>query len=98
MEENGTKNETKRVIIIDTDIGFDSDDAGALALANVHCNENRVTISGMTHCVAGGDGVKVIDAINRYYGNEFPIGEARFSRADPRNYRPFVRRIAEKFG
>ena len=98
MEENGTKNETKRVIIIDTDIGFDSDDAGALALANVHCNENRVTISGMTHCVAGGDGVKVIDAINRYYGNEFPIGEARFSRADPRNYRPFVRRIAEKYG
>ena len=62
-------------IIIDTDIGCDCDDAGALAVA--HCLEKNgyCNLISMTHCTSRVDGCCAIDIINRYYGREdIPVG------------------------
>ena len=38
-------------LIIDTDLGFDGDDAGALAVANKLKNEGKIDILAVTHSV-----------------------------------------------
>lgn len=40
-----------RQLIIDTDLGFDCDDAGALAFANILHNEGAVSLLAITHSV-----------------------------------------------
>jgi len=63
-------------IILDTDMGSDCDDVGALALLNEYSNNGKVEILGVIY--SSGIipyGVGVIDAINKYYGNNnIPIG------------------------
>ena len=59
----GTKN-----IIIDTDIGPDCDDVGALAMLNIYANQGLCRILGVSHCTSNPYGAGTIDVINRYYG------------------------------
>lgn len=62
-------------IIIDTDIGCDSDDAGALAVAYALQYQGKCRINAITHCTSRLDGCNTIDAISRYYGvYDIPIG------------------------
>ncbi|MGB3586513.1 MAG: nucleoside hydrolase [Tunicatimonas sp.] len=63
-------------IILDTDMGSDCDDVGALALLNEYANQGKVEIVGIIYSSGAVPyGVGVIDAINHYYGNEqIPIG------------------------
>ena len=56
-------------IIIDTDLGFDCDDAGALALANYFHNKKEIDLITVTHCVNRIIGAVAIEKINGYYGN-----------------------------
>lgn len=61
-------------IIFDTDIGWDCDDAGALALIHSLCNKGEAELLAVTatyyhRYVAG-----CIDAINRFYGRIVPVG------------------------
>lgn len=69
------KTETIKVIL-DTDMGSDCDDVGALALLNEYANEGKVDILGVIYSSGKVPfGAGIIDAINRYYGNsEIPIG------------------------
>ncbi len=67
---------TRVKVILDTDMGSDCDDVGALAMLNEYENQGKAEIlsviysSGVIPYGAG-----VIDAINRYYGNDsIPIG------------------------
>lgn len=55
-------------IILDTDIGPDCDDAGALALINLLADRGLCEILGIGHCTSNPYGAGTIDAINRYYG------------------------------
>lgn len=64
------------MIILDTDMGSDCDDAGALALLHVYANRGKAEILG---CIYSSSkvpwGVGVIDAINTAYGRpDIPIG------------------------
>ena len=62
-------------IIIDTDIGMDCDDAGALAVAHALADMNKCEIIAITSCTSRVSGIAAIDVINRYYGRpEIPIG------------------------
>ncbi len=63
-------------IILDTDMGSDCDDVGALALLNEYSNDGQAEIIGVIYSSGAIPyGVGVIDAINRYYGNnDIPIG------------------------
>ena len=64
-------------LIIDTDFGFDCDDAGALAVANILINERKINILAVTHSVNKKIGCDAIKLINDYYGNlGIPIGVA----------------------
>lgn len=56
-------------IILDTDIGPDCDDAGAIALLNIFKNRGLCNILGIGHCTSNPYGAGAIDVICRHYGN-----------------------------
>ena len=63
-------------VILDTDMGSDCDDVGALALLHEYANQGRVEIMAVIYSSGAIPyGAGVIDAINRYYGrSSIPIG------------------------
>lgn len=67
-----------RKILIDTDMGSDCDDAGALAVLHVYADRGQAEIIG---CIYSSGrvpyGAGIIDAINTWYGRpEIPVGAA----------------------
>lgn len=74
--------ENQEKIILDTDMGSDCDDVGALALLNEYSNTGNAEILGIIYSSGAIPyGVGIIDAINRYYDNhEIPIG-ANFDKS-----------------
>lgn len=62
-------------ILLDTDMGGDCDDTGALALLHVLADEGECELLAVTHCCRGRQYAGCIDAINRYYGRpSIPVG------------------------
>lgn len=63
-------------VILDTDIGSDCDDVGALALLLEYAKQKRASILSVIYSSGAVPyGVGVVDAINRYYGfDSIPIG------------------------
>ncbi len=61
-------------IILDTDIGFDCDDAGALALLHRLCDREEAELLAVTACYDSPYVAGCIDAINRYYKRTVPVG------------------------
>lgn len=62
-------------IILDTDIGPDCDDAGAVAVLHSLEKSGEALIAGMMHCTSSKWGAGCLDALNIYYGRpEIPIG------------------------
>ena len=65
----------KREILLDTDIGPDCDDAGALALLHHFSKKYGIRISGICNCTSNLYGCGAIDVIGRYCGaDDIPIG------------------------
>ncbi len=84
-------------IFIDTDIGGDCDDAGALALANIFQNNGLVDIIGMTFTTSSVFGPACIGAINTYYGNQIEIGATDRKHFCDRNVNAFQSELARRF-
>lgn len=62
-------------IALDTDIGPDCDDAGALALLNLLQDAGLCRIEAVTNCTSNPYGAGCADAIDRWYGHgEIPVG------------------------
>lgn len=62
-------------ILLDTDIGCDCDDAGAMAVLHTLADKQEVDLIAVTHTTTTPYGAACIDAINRYYGRpDIPIG------------------------
>ena len=61
-------------IILDTDIGCDCDDAGAMALLHRLCDLGEAELLAVTHCAASPYVAGCIDAINTCYGRQVPVG------------------------
>ena len=62
-------------IILDTDIGPDCDDAGALGLLHILSRKRNVNLLAITHCTSSPYGCGCIDAINHAFGKkDIPIG------------------------
>lgn len=62
-------------IILDTDLGSDCDDAGALALLHHLADMGRAEILAVTHCASAISGAVTVKMINEWYGRgEIPIG------------------------
>ena len=65
----------KRKFILDTDIGPDCDDCGALAIFDRFHKAGRCELLAVTHCTSDVLGADVIAAINDWYGVDIPIGQ-----------------------
>jgi hypothetical protein len=87
-------------LIVDTDIGFDVDDAGALAVANKLADFGEVNLLAMGFATSNQYGAAAINAINSYYGRPrsrlerarimrtpVRLTTPRFSRRSPRDIR-----------
>lgn len=69
-------------IMLDTDIGCDCDDAGALAILHRLCDRGEAELVSVTHCFATPFVAGCIDAINRFNKREVPIG-INYMRSSP---------------
>ena len=61
-------------IILDTDLGMDCDDAGALLILLRLMEAQKCALLAITHCTSNPYGAMAIDAIDRYYGYDLPVG------------------------
>jgi len=95
----GGKIVKKVPIILDTDIGPDCDDAGALAVLHALADMGEAEILGVMHCTSNPWGVPCIDAINTYYGRpHIPIGTLkREGFLDGEPYSKYNRWIGQHF-
>ena len=65
----------KRSVILDTDIGPDCDDVGALAVLFSYAKEKGVNVLGVCNCTSNQYGTATIDAIREYCNYpEFALG------------------------
>jgi len=88
-------------IILDTDIGPDCADAGAIAILNKLCDFGEVKVLAMGNCTVHPEGACCIDAINWYYGrHDIPVGTLKAAdgpgKDDP-EYLKFNKYISENF-
>ena len=62
-------------LIVDTDLGFDVDDAGALAVAHHYADLGEVNLLATMHSTACDLGIAAVNVINTYYGRgHLPLG------------------------
>lgn len=66
--------EVKRKIIVDTDIGPDCDDAGALSVLFTLQKQYGFEVAGIMHCCSNPYGAAAADAIATFFGRDIPIG------------------------
>ena len=79
----------KTKVILDTDMGSDCDDAGAMAVLHTLANKGEVELLGVMFSSAKNRfGVGVCDAINTYYGrDDLPLGQNTYDDVgDPRDF------------
>jgi inosine-uridine nucleoside N-ribohydrolase len=82
-------------VILDTDMGPDCDDAGALAVLHALADQDRATVLGVLYCTSIPSGPGCVDAINRFYGRpDIPVGalaEEGFLRGHQyEKYAPYI--------
>ena len=86
-------------IILDTDLGSDCDDAGALSVLHNLADRGNAEILAITHCASAISGAVTVKAINEWYGREnIPVG--RYDRRvflEDENCLIYTRRIMEKY-
>jgi len=69
---------TRGPVLLDTDIGPDCDDAGALAVLFSLQKKTGFSIAGIVNCTSNPWGAGAVDAVRAFYGMpELPIGEFR---------------------
>lgn len=75
MEKCNTISGESINLILDTDIGPDCDDAGALTLLHLLAKKKKINFLAMTNCTSNPYGAGTIDAINLFHGKkDIPIG------------------------
>lgn len=86
-------------LILDTDIGPDCDDAGAIGLLHILSRKKEIEILAMTHCTSSPYGCGCIDAINIAFGKkDIPIGTLQKAGfLDVPEYYKYNKYIAEKY-
>ena len=85
-------------IFVDTDLGSDCDDGGALALLHALAGLGLCDIIGITYCISCESGPAAIDAINRYYGRQdIPIGSLQMGGYPANSKHPFTDVIKEEY-
>jgi inosine-uridine nucleoside N-ribohydrolase len=86
-------------VILDTDMGPDCDDAGALGVLHALAANGEARILGVMHCTSSPWGAGCIDAINAYYGRpDLPVGTLKARGfLDEASYRKYNEAIAKTY-
>ncbi len=91
----------KRSVILDTDIGPDCDDVGALAVLFSYARENDVDILGVCNCTSNIYGSATVDAVKDFCNApDFKIGmysKPGFFGCDDPAYIKYNKYVAEKY-
>lgn len=85
-----------RKVILDTDLGTDSDDIGALAILCNLARQGKLQIAALSVCNAQDDCAMAADIIAAWYGQNVPIGKAS-NYGVSANYGTYARAIAAAF-
>jgi len=86
-------------IILDTDIGSDCDDAGALAILHNFADSDKAEIKAVVHCGSEISGAVAVKAINTWYQrSEIPVGKWNKSVfLEGETYRRYTSAIMEEY-
>lgn len=85
-------------IIIDTDLGGDCDDVGAVSLANIMHNQGLIDIKAITYTTSLEWGPLCVDAINHYYGNDnIPLGVTSRNNFCEENTNKYAEKMSKAF-
>lgn len=88
----------KKILFIDTDLGGDCDDVGAVALANILKNNNAIELIGMTHTTSLPWGFACIEIVNNYYGNNsIQVGATSRKNYCEANTNKYAQKMVEAF-
>lgn len=80
-------------IIVDTDLGYDVDDAATLAFVDILHNKRAVELCAVTHCLSEEKAGDAVAWINGYYGIDAPIGLSK-DRYDAKALKKFINKIS----
>ena len=84
-------------IILDTDIGTDSDDIGAVSvLCNLH-RQGKINLLAVTSTSSTLEPVYTVDLIAECYGVSVPIGKNEFTYADDAEHGDYARKICKQY-
>ena len=91
-------NLSSKQIIIDTDLGGDCDDVGAISLANIMHNQGLIDIKAITYTTSLEWGPLCVDAINHYYGNDdILVGVTSRTNFCEENTNKYAEKMSEAF-
>ncbi len=87
-------------LVIDTDIGNDCDDAGALAIAHNLANQSMCDILAFTSNTSRRDGAQAIQIINHHYHRTVPVGMTNRTSflAEEHGYGAYSRGLVSAYG
>lgn len=85
-------------IIMDTDMGVDSDDAVALALLMKLQRKGEVSIRAVTTCSAREGASACVKAIMRYYGEEAPLAQMKLPGLPCDRINNYARAVMKRYG
>lgn len=87
-----------RKFILDTDLGPDCDDCGALAILDWYHKRGKAELLGVVHCTSDVQSVNVIAAINEWFGVEVPIAQTeRKGFFDDPNYQTYTKPVSDAY-
>lgn len=84
-------------IILDTDIGTDSDDIGALSILCNLARQRKINLLGVTSCTSATPPICTIDAICNWYGLQVPMGNSKVPYGDDDEHGGYARAIAKAY-
>ncbi len=88
-----------RKFILDTDLGPDCDDCGALAILDRYHKEGKAELLAVTHCTSDVNSINVIAAINEWFGVDVPIGQTAREDflADPNVHMKYTKPVSDAY-
>ncbi len=84
-------------IVLDTDIGTDSDDIGALAILCNLAHQQKINLLAVTSCSSTLEPVYTIDLIAQCYGIDIPVGKSVVPYGDDDAHGDYARKICQAY-
>lgn len=84
-------------IVLDTDIGTDSDDIGALSILCNLARQQKIRLLAVTSCSSITEPVRVADMICECYGVSVPMGKSLAPYGDDEAHNVYARKLCDSY-